>query len=395
MNRLGPEGVDDRMEITVSELQREARERVGLDDFGADDWREPLERLLESAHSEAHLTANGRALMRKQLVDRLANRLEIEDWVRRHPEVRDEEVTAPIVLATLPRTGQTAAGWILDRDPANRSLLTWFVKRPCPPPWPGANADDPRLAHERAMVSLMPREILDLHLYDAEEPDECHWLISNALRTPHEIYAMRVPAYYRWVRDDPGIASAYAYYRLQLQLLQSRTPGRRWVLKNSPHLLYLDALHEVLPDAIYVQFHRDPAKVLASNCRLTMILRGLASDRVDAREVGESMLGLLRDYLEGLLRFRGKDVSRPWIDVRFRDFVSDPLRVIEEIHTKAGLALDDQTRRAMADWVGAHPRQDLTRARPADLRPYGLDAEAVREVFAEYVGKFDVDYDGI
>jgi hypothetical protein len=78
-----------------------------------------------------------------------------------------------------------------------------------------------------------------------------------------------------------------------------------------------------------------------------VILRGMASDRVDASEVGASMLGLLRDQ------------------------------------------------RAMAAWVEAHPRKDLARARSADLRPYGLDVDAVREVFAEYVAAFDVDCDGI
>lgn len=383
------------MEFEIAELEREARERVGLEDFGGEEWREPLERLLDSVRSEAELTPIGQGMVRGLVVDRLVNRLEIQDWVSRHPEVLEERIEAPIVLATLPRTGQTAAGWIFDRDPANRSLLTWFVKRPCPPPLPGSNEGDPRLARERAIVAAMPAALLDLHLYDAEEPDECHWLISNAFRTPHEIYSMRVPAYYHWVRDDPGIRAAYADYRLQLQILQSRTPGRRWVLKNSPHLLYLDAFHEVLPDAIYVQFHRDPLKVLASNCRLAVLLRGMASDRVDASEVGASMLELLRDYLEGLMRFREKGLSRPWIDVRFAEFVTDPLREIEGVYEKSGLEMTDETRAAMAAWVEDHPRQDLTRARAADLRPYGIDPDAAREAFREYADAFDVNYDGI
>jgi hypothetical protein len=49
----------------------------------------------------------------------------------------------------------------------------------------------------------------------------------------------------------------------------------------------------------------------------------------------------------------------------------------------------------MAAWVATHPRTDLTRAQNADLCPYGLDGDAVREVFAGYVEAFDVAYDGI
>jgi hypothetical protein len=379
----------------IQQLECAAIEQAGLDDFGAGDWREALGRLLESAEDEAQLTPAGWAMLRAQLTDRLVNRLEIQDWVRRHPEVRDERVQAPLMLVTLPRTGQTAAGWIFDRDPANRSLLTWFVKRPCPPPGPGRNAGDPRIERERAIVGAMPKALLELHLSDAEEPDECHWLLSNTFKAPHEIYSMRVPSYYRWARDDTGMRASYEYYRLQLQLLQSRTPGRRWVLKNSPHLLYLDELHAVLPDAIFVQFHRDPLKVLASNCRLAVLLGSLASDRVDAHEGGSSMLQLLADYLECLLRFRSRSVSRPWIDVRFSEFVTDPLREVEGIYDAAGIALAPDARRRMADWVTQHPREDLRHASPADLTPYGVDPNQAREVFAEYCATFDVPFDGV
>jgi hypothetical protein len=378
----------------VEALEREAHERTGLGDFGTGDWREPLGRLLESARREADLHDTGVAMLRMQLVDRLVNRLEIQDWVARHPEVIRERIDAPLVLATLPRTGQTAAGWILDRDPANRSLLTWFAKRPIPPPEPGANAGDPRIERERALVRAMSPALLAMHLYGAEEPDECHWLLSNGLRTPHEIYAMRVPTYYRWVRDDPGIAATYAYYRLQLQILQSRTPGRRWVLKNSPHLLYLDALHAALPDAIFVQFHRDPLRVLASNCKLTVLLRGMASDRVDPHEIGASMLELLGDYADRLCRFRAKPGGRAWIDVRFAEFVADPVREIERIYAAAGLALAGAARARMERWVEGHPRDDRGAGAP-DLSPYGIRPAAARERFAEYCETFDVAFDGI
>ncbi len=381
--------------LDAASLERDAMERAGLGDFGPGDWREGLARLLECAEREAELTDVGRTLLRSQLTDRLVNRLEIRDWVARHPEVEEERVEAPLVLATLPRTGQTATGWILDRDPGNRSLLTWFVKRPCPPPLPGRNEGDPRLAKERAAVAAMPKELLDLHLTSAEEPDECHWLLSNGLKTPHEIYSMHVPSYYRWVRDDRNMLETYRYYHLQLRILQSRTPGRRWVLKNSPHLLYLDELHAVLPDAIFVQIHRDPLKVLASNCRLAVVLRGMASDRVDPHEVGASMLGLLSDYVQRLLRFRAKGVSRPWIDLRFVDFVADPLAAVERIYDVAGLPLSGDAREAMTDWVKAHPRQDLRRAGPADLAPYGIDPEEARAAFAAYCEAFGVTCDGV
>lgn len=386
MNRM-PQPFD------TEQLEREAMDQTGLEDFGAGDWREAMARLLEAAEGEAQLNDAGRFMLRSQVMARLVNRLEIEDWVSRHPELRRQRVEAPLILATLPRTGQTAAGWILDRDPANRSLLSWFAKRPCPPPLPGSNEGDPRIEHERAAALATPEELRAMHLSDAEEPDECHFLISNGFKIPHEIYTMRVPSYYRWTRDEADMRSAYEYYHLQLQFLQSRDPGRRWVLKNSPHLLYLDDLHAVLPDAIFVQFHRDPLKVLASNCRLSLFLRGMGSDRVDPHEVGESMLGLLGDYVERLLRFRAKQVSRPWIDLRFSEFVANPLFEIERVYDAAGIALSGEAREGMARWVREHPRDDA--AREPDLSPYGIDLGDARARFSRYVESFDVDFDGV
>ena len=49
----------------------------------------------------------------------------------------------------------------------------------------------------------------------------------------------------------------------------------------------------------------------------------------------------------------------------------------------------------MAQWVKVHPRDDLARARPADLAPYGIDPAKARECFAQYVETFGIDFDGI
>ena len=52
------------MRIDLEELEAEARNRVALHDFGGDDWREPLRRLLASAREEAGLTPIGWGMVR-------------------------------------------------------------------------------------------------------------------------------------------------------------------------------------------------------------------------------------------------------------------------------------------------------------------------------------------
>ena len=372
--------------IDVEAVMREARDTTGLDDFGSGAWRRGIDVLLGSVESEARLNPVGLATLRSEILAQLVNRLEIEAWTKRHPEVKDEAIEAPIILATLPRTGQTAAGWILDRDPRNRSLYTYLAKRPVPPQQPSGGPEDPRLEAERRAIANLPEALHRMHLNAADEPDECHWLTSNTFRGAHQIYSMYVPTFYDWSVDEADMGEAYAYYRLQLQILQSQTPRTRWVLKNSPHLLHLEALHAALPDAHLVQFHRDPRAVVASNCELTMLLRGMRSDHVDPIEIGSSVIRLLGDYVTRALRFRDRPGAPSWIDVDFEAFVADPLSAVRRIYEECGIELPPTALAPMQAWVDANPRGD--RRPDLDLTRFGIDEDRLHETFGAYCDRF-------
>ena len=45
-----------------------------------------------------------------------ANRLESLKWLRDHPEIADEPITAPVFLLGLPRSGTTYFQYLFDRD---------------------------------------------------------------------------------------------------------------------------------------------------------------------------------------------------------------------------------------------------------------------------------------
>src|ERR1700722_15093952 len=116
------------------ELLEEARAEAGLDDFGEDSFREGLERLVRALRTEADLNAAGQDALRKLIMGLLVQRLQIEDWYRRHPEIGDEPIERPLIGLGLPRTGSTALSFLLAEDPGARSLTSWEAARPCPPP---------------------------------------------------------------------------------------------------------------------------------------------------------------------------------------------------------------------------------------------------------------------
>ncbi len=82
------------------------------------------------------------------------NRLKIEDWYRRHPEIDDQGVQVALVGVGFPRAGSTTLSHLLAEDRAFRNLRIWEQSERCPPPNISAEADAARKAAARSVVSL-------------------------------------------------------------------------------------------------------------------------------------------------------------------------------------------------------------------------------------------------
>src|ERR1700691_1986606 len=108
------------------------RARTGLAGFGEDSFREYLERLLVSVNREGHLSALGAAAFPQMLIHSLENRLQIEHWYGRHPEIDDQEIKRSLFIVGMPRTGSTLLSYQLSLDPATRCFRVWESEQPCP-----------------------------------------------------------------------------------------------------------------------------------------------------------------------------------------------------------------------------------------------------------------------
>src|SRR4051794_41919980 len=95
------------------DLMGQAVTQTGLDDFGDDSFREGLEILVGALHDEARLNATGEAFLYPRIVGHLAQRLQVEDWYRRHPEIGDVALGAPLFRVRVPRTGSSALSVLL------------------------------------------------------------------------------------------------------------------------------------------------------------------------------------------------------------------------------------------------------------------------------------------
>ncbi|MBO0856684.1 MAG: sulfotransferase, partial [Nocardia sp.] len=82
---------------TAKELMATAVADTGLDDFGDDAFRDGLEVLVGALRDQARLNARGEGYLYPRVVEFLSQRLRVEDWYRRHPEIDEVPIEPPLI----------------------------------------------------------------------------------------------------------------------------------------------------------------------------------------------------------------------------------------------------------------------------------------------------------
>lgn len=380
-----------------AQLLKTAIAKNGLDDFGSDDFLEPLDILVDALNTEAKLNDFGRARAEATILTGLKNRLNIQQYVTQHPELKAQRIVAPVFIVGLPRTGTTALHHMLNQDTSNRTLRVWEGRSPMPPPETASYLTDPRIAKEQAGLDMTERFMpgfLKTHLIDAQEPDECYMLLNQSFMSVEFSAMFHVPTYADWLYENLCVRDSYAYHKLQLKILQSKHPGN-WVLKAPFHQLGLTQILKHYPDAIIVQTHRAPMSFVASGCSFSELLRRGCSDVVDCAEVGRDWMDMLRMYTQAFESDREKlepKFAGQFLDVKYDDFVASPFAAIEAIYKLRAVQLGDSGRQAMQRWIDDHPKGKNGKHEYC-LEDYSISRDEVEALFGDYARRYGVGLD--
>ena len=93
--------------MNTTDLINKARAATGLTDLGDSTVLEGLERLVRASDQEARLSTTGAQRWEANIVNVLANRLRIVEYLRAHPELLERPIERPMFVFGLPRTGTT------------------------------------------------------------------------------------------------------------------------------------------------------------------------------------------------------------------------------------------------------------------------------------------------
>jgi len=372
------------LERLLNDVQQEA----GLNDFGDASFREGLAKLLDSVAREAHLNDTAATQLLTTIKRRLTNRLEIEEWYRRHPEIHQLEIQRPLSISGLPRTGTTALANILSQDEQFRQLRSWEQNQPCPPPVLGKEEHDPRRLAAEAYVAKLIQEQPDfaaMHLSDANTTEEDVEVLGMAFRAQQ--LTLPIFSYHAWWRDI-DMRPAFAYHRRVIKLLQSRRPPSSWLFKAPAHNFHLEAVFSAYPDLRMVITHRDPAKAIPSAISLLCALQP-PGQKFSPEEFGRIHAEHLRIGVERSMAARARIGEDRFLDIHHTDFVKDPFGTLARIYRFLDRDLRPEVLARMQAWhaknrSGAHGSHRYT------PEQFGLSAAQIRSDFDSYIKRYDV-----
>lgn len=339
-------------------FHEEARKLAGHDDFGEPSYLDGLRALSRSLDASKSLSPLGRMILRRQIVTSLTTRLRCEKRLAALPEVGQIEVRRPIFITGLVRTGSTALHYLMGQDPGMQMLEYWLSAQP-QPRLPKAGWEE-HADYQAAVANLdflyqQTPDLMAVHEMKADWPEECGHILAQNFTDDRFESSAHVPEYCDWywnTRHD----GTYARHKQMIQMIGSTSPQMRWLIKYPVHLRQLPALFEVYPDACIVQTHRDPRTVLRSYTSFLSRIHRMHEEQVDEERIARTQLESWAGAADAGVAFRREHGSGSFYDLRFEDFMADPVGAVKKIYTHFDQPLAPEGEEALNLWNEEHPQ---------------------------------------
>ncbi len=375
--------------LSADAVMAAAKAATGLSDFGAMDFLPRLEQWMQACEADTGLTPLGRGALFGLALRFASARLQVEDLIRRHPEIEDVELEPPLVIAGLPRSGTTYAVQLMGADPQLRSLPHWEGVRPVAEPFIVDGKDtrfDLAAAEWAQSDALLPLGKM-IHEFAPEHITEDIELTSMDFGGYYIEWLAHVPQWRDYqLSHDP--TPWLRYLRRAIQAVVWQKGPNRWVGKCPQHMEQLKAVEAALPGAFIVINHRDPVASIQSAMTASAYGARLTRTSVDRDQITEYWI----DRYERLLRrcveqHDALDPDRVY-DLYFHELMADPMGQMEAIYAKAGVRMGEASRAAFTQAIGENQRGKHGQL-AYDLRgDFGLDPAEIRKRFAFYYERF-------
>lgn len=387
-----PNNPTSSIELSPQKLIDRACNETGLNNFYPDAI-EAFTQMTQSVSNEIAFSEVGMMAFKEHMHRLLVNHLRIEEELRLHPEILEEDISDPIVILGLPRTGTTKLQRMMSANPNVHKFYFWRLLNPARFPDADPTQPDPRIevANQTAtMLQTMYPNFMAVHPTLPEEVDEDLFLMEFSFKTHLLACRFGVRSYYDWVANS-SMHNNYHYLKRIIKYLQWQDGGKKaqpWIMKSPFHSGSLDALLDAYPNATLVHTHRDLTEVLPSFCNMMDACLHLYTDEIDLREIGRFYLEVVSTDMNKYLALRkelGSSINI--LDVAYKDIITDPMSVVREIYQYAGRPVAEDEEKSMLDWNEQHPK-DRFGKNTYTMERYGLTRNTIEAAFPEYIKQF-------
>lgn len=207
------------------------------------------------------------------------------------------------------------------------------------------------LANEKLFKPLVASSIPEHRPMDnvpmhAEFPQEDQYAVGAV--SPYSYYQgwcfpKNMQYYNRFVLMEDGLdADAQRWKETYLYLLKKATiavGGRRLVLKNQDNTGKVNLLLEMFPDAKFILIQRNPYDVYASMLKfMRMVIPLYCVQKPPLFEaVEDSMMELYAQMFRKYLNDRPRIPKGNLVEVKYEDFIREPMQVTHQIYSELGL----------------------------------------------------------
>ncbi|XP_013418754.1 uncharacterized protein LOC106179588 [Lingula anatina] len=370
-------------------------------------WYEGFTILLKCFREDETCTLAGRQVIETRWTEILRNRLAISKRLA-SVDLTKCPITKPIFIIGSARTGSTYLQALLNQDPRNTSPYYYEVMCPV------IEGSTSKLGHEDLRTRTYERQLASVyrnlpslkaaHNINLQGPYECFRLLDNTgIFKSYFVFTRNNSGYLDWVlaRTKDEMAEMYQLHKKQLQLIflsrdsDSTPENSRVILKDSLHSVYLEAILDAYPDAVFIHTYRDPVAVMASSCSVVEAFResyGYGSTAIDRKALGKELLYFPWGHGgKEILKFRKDhpEEEHRFIDIAYAELVASPMDIVKRIYGHFGLNLTNHGRERMKRYVQENPQNKHGRHK-YDLSKYGLTKDEVYEHFKEYIQYFNI-----
>ncbi len=383
-----------RQSLRLEPLLEAALREAPAKEFRDTSFLPSLEKVLEIP-TRLDMSARGLAGMYANNIRFLVNRLRYEADLERHPEILDEDVSDPIVVLGLPRSGTTKLQRFLSADPNLQATPAYAMFNPAP--FPGEQPGDPtpRVAWTQQMMAAVTNtgeSYQVMHEFDAYMADESSFVPLANFDYVMQYITAPDPQFLEWARAVDR-TSPLGWLKKMLQYLQWQDGGKRdrpWLLKNPGHTGEVAEMLQVFPNATFVISQRDLSATMGSSMRMMGEILQNSFETYDTGQMADELVDYWRYELERYqqqLRELGGRLRL--VKAPYQRCVNDAISVAREVYALHGLPWTREGEAAMNQWEKENPRHKLG-AYSYSLNDYGWSQEKVEQAF----GQIAIDWRG-